>query len=283
MMGRSHEETRALVCANAFACPCRILKPTELASTTSTVTVYLLRSTLATGVLNWVRMRSTVLWPHELWAALWQFHPGAFRQFILGGDPSNVETFWRSMPRRACMEGRQGCERFCVPIALHGDGVAVAAVRGAAAKTADVISWTSLLASGATRYTTYLVWFVFNHLTKKVGFGTTWASFWRRFVESLRALWLGTWPDTNMSGEPDPKAGQWIAGGYFGIIYINRGDLDWMASHFHLANVSSRRPCSLCRCTNLGTVGEQFPWTDVNYPPVWETTCITDEACIMHA
>ena len=128
------------------------------------------------------------------------------------------------------------------------------------------ISWTSLLARGQTRMTTYLVWFSFAHLARKEGFEATWPSFWKKLCLSLQALWAGTWPD---SGEP-------LAGGYYAIVYINRGDLDWMAGHFHLRHPSSNFPCSLCGCSK--NEEEQQPWTDCNTVPSWLASCWTDEA-----
>ena len=42
-----------------------------------------------------------------------------------------------------------------------------------------------------------------------------------------------------------------------------------MAGHFKLAHESSRQPCSLRKCTNLGVGQDEFPCTDVNWPPSW--------------
>ena len=45
-----------------------------------------------------------------------------------------------------------------------------------------------------TRFTTFLIWFAFAHLCKKVGFGCTWAAFYSKLCLSLKALWTGLWP-----------------------------------------------------------------------------------------
>ena len=228
------------------------------------------------GVMAWVRSCVSVLWPHELFSALWTFHPGAFITYVLGGAAANVPNFWRNMPPRAGMRTRRNWQRWCVPLALHGDGVAVANVRGTSSKTIDCLSWSSVLGTGPTRYNTFLIWFAFNHLVKKAGFGATWAVFWRKLSASLRAIWLGVWPAHNMEGEVEERAGQELAGGYWGVVYVNRGDLEWMASHFNFAHATSRHPCSLCQCTNLGGGADVHPWTDCNDPPSWLPTCLTD-------
>ena len=43
---------------------------------------FALQRTMASGLRNWVREKSWVTWPHELWAGLWSFHPGTFLKFI---------------------------------------------------------------------------------------------------------------------------------------------------------------------------------------------------------
>ena len=158
----------------------RILQPTALASMTSTIVVFLVRSTLASGLQRYVRHSSTVLWPHEIFAGLWSFHPGAFFHYILGDAADNVKQFWKAMPPRPGMTTRPNWRTHCIPLGLHGDGVPISAVRGPASKTVEALSWTSLLSNGATKFKVYLIWFVFSHLTKRNGFGTTWASFWRK-------------------------------------------------------------------------------------------------------
>ena len=80
-----------------------------------------------------------------------------------------------------------------------------------------------------------------------------------------------------MDGAPDPRGGQYLAGGFCGILFVVRGDLEWMNKHFALSHPSSRHPCSLCCCSNTGEEDELYPWTDINDPPSWLPTCRTDE------
>ena len=37
-----------------------------------------------------------------------------------------------------------------------------------------------------------------------------------------------------MDGAPDPRGGQYLAGGFCGILFVVRGDLEWMNKHFAL-------------------------------------------------
>ena len=91
---------------------------------------------------------------------------------------------------------------------------------------------------------------------------------------SLWALWYGRWPDETIDGQEDAeRGGTQLAGVYWAVIYVSRGDLEWMHHHFNLAHVGARRPCSLCRCTNTGQ--DTVPWTDVNFPPVWGDHCVS--------
>ena len=242
----------------------RIIKPTGLASITSSVLLFLWRKTMQAGVEGFLKSRQSVLWPHEMFAALWNFNQTAFFKWILGGNQGKVVEWWQTMPTRQGLRARPGWNRWCVPLGLHGDGVAAANVRGSASKTIDVLSWSSLLSSGPTRFTTYLIYFAFTHTVKKTGLAMTWTAFWKKLTLSFRILWSGVWPATTMTGAPEPRAGTPLAGGFYGLLYNNKGDLDWMAGHFKLAHGSSRQPCSLCKCTNLGAGRDEFPWTDVN-------------------
>ena len=242
----------------------------------STIVVFLWRRSMRMREMGFVRTRCTVLWPHEMFAAIYANHRDKFEKYILGGEHRNIEEFWATMPSRDGMVGRPRWRTHCVPLALHGDGVAVANIRGKSNKTVDVLSWTSLLGGGGTRASWFLIWMCFAHLAKKTGLATTWRSFWRQLCRSLRALWAGVFPDVQVDGSPEPRAGRPLAGGYFAVLYCNKGDLEWMASHFGLARTTARQPCALCRCGNTGH--DVHPWTDVNNPPSWEAVCYSDEA-----
>ena len=192
----------------------RIFKPTGLATLTSSWRVSLSNNKKNVLGLFGFNIQDTVtIWPHMLFAGLWKYHRKAFEKYILGGGASVVKDFWNKMPPRPGMSEKQNWQETCVPLALHGDGVAISNIRGKGSKSIDCLSWTSLLSADATNVSTYLIWFCFGHLARKAGFSQTWPAFWKRMCKSLRALWQGTWPDIDMEGNPDPRGGQLLAGG----------------------------------------------------------------------
>ena len=230
------------------------------------------------GWYGFLRTKTQVLWPHELFSAIYNFHPTAFVRFILGGGQEVVRNFWRRMPTRRGLRSRVGWDQWCVPLGLHGDGVAISNIRGAGQKVLDTLSWSSLLSTAPTRYSSYLIYFCFSHIQKKGGFANTWRAFWKKLARSFQILYSGVWPETTLEGAPEPRSGTPLAGGFWGVLYVNKGDLDWMSGHFNLAHSSSRYPCALCGCSNLGSGRDVYPWTDVRDVPTWEETCWTDEA-----
>ena len=257
--------------------PLRILKPTALSSLMSSSRVSMVNKMHAGGLFGFYMTDTTVIWPHVLFAGLWEHHRGAFDKFVLGGGPSEVKKFWATMPPRPGMETKTNWRECFVPLALHGDGISVSNIRGKASKGLDCLSWTSLLSTAATKLSVFLIWFCFIHLAKKEGFSQTWPGFWKKLARSFQALFAGTWPYEDMEGRPDPRGGQLLAGGYCAILYVNRGDLDFMAGHFGFQHTSSSMPCTLCACTNLGPGQDELPWTDCNDPPVWLDSTWTDE------
>ena len=257
----------------------RILKPTGLATLTSSWNVSLVNNKKnALGIFGFQIKSTVTIWPHILFSGLWQYHRKAFEKYILGGGPDVVKDFWAKMPPRPGMTEKNNWREKCVPLGLHGDGVAISNTRGKGAKSIDCLSWTSLLSADPTKMSVYLIWFCFGHLAKKSGFSQTWPAFWRKLCRSLQALWQGVWPDVDMEGNPDPRGGEPLAGGYCGIIYVRRGDLEFMASQFHLRHTSSSKPCCLCECSNYGPGQDLLPWTDCNDPPSWLESRLDDQA-----
>jgi hypothetical protein len=91
--------------------------------------------------------------------------------------------------------------------------------------------------------------------TMKTGFGTL---RWR-----LRWLWKGH-PDKDASGNayppdsPEPrKALEPLAGGFFGVLWVTRGDLEYYALSLGLPHFGSGRPCGECR---RAADNSEYPW-----------------------
>ena len=199
----------------------RILKPNDLECLISTVRVPLFHSKKPTALsyhmthnLCVVATRNVCLvmgepphslcWEHPRWGCLQHWE-------LLEADAKQSRDAEQEV-----------LQKVVHPYCHSWRWVAVSNVRGKSSKQLDCLSWSSVLARGQTRFTTFLIYFCFSHLAKKKGFGCTWPSFWRHLCKSLQALWAGVWPDTTMDGLEHPWAGQPLAGGFFAVVYVTR-------------------------------------------------------------
>ena len=169
---------------------------------------------------------------------------------------------------------RQDYQTLAVPISLHGDGVPITGQGKAWGQSVDAFSWRSILSTGTTLMTNFLIFFIWKFLKCTGGEKDTYEKFWVVLCWSLRALWLGQWPATDWSGEPYPpgsrearRAGQPLAGGYFCTLWCIRADLDFLSSTLGLSSASSRQPCACCRANST-----DLPWTDHRPESAWRAT-----------
>jgi len=153
----------------------------------------------------------------------------------------------------------------CIPIALHGDGVAVSGVQRSWSKTADIISWTSMLGVGSTLLTNFMIiiWYAAKlcdgprNLIPIFMLRLKWSLFW---------LYKGTHPDRDWNGRlythNDPEYVHRLAplaNGYYCVLWGNKGDLEWMNKLHSFPTSGSTRlgPCGLCKSNDTTR-----PWTD---------------------
>ena len=232
---------------------------------------------------EWRLMDTSIIYPHELFASLCEHRPKAWQEIMLGGGEQELSKFWADVGPYPHMVGRPDYRTKCIPLMVHGDGVALVQAGRAGGRGVDVLSWGSIMArKHQTRVTTFLVYLVFSHLTKKTGWAQTWSKVWRHIAWSLQAIFRGLWPDRSPEGlawppgSPEEKvAGTPLAQGYWGTLVACRGDLEWMQKHHHLQSSTSRDPCNLCQCTNTGQ--DAVPWTDCNLAAAWIPTSWQDE------
>ena len=92
--------------------------------------------------------------------------------------------------------------KHCIPIMIHGDGVPVAGLGKAWSKSAEIISWSSLLAHGPTLLTHYVAFFMYKLLMTQAGMRTC----WRILCWSLECLASGVWPHSDHDGIRYPAA-----------------------------------------------------------------------------
>ena len=97
---------------------------------------------------------------------------------------------------------------------------------------------------------------------------STRGAIWRRLCWSLYWLSQGVWPTSDefkrlFSKTYRPKdfarAGKPLAGGYFAILWVLRGDLEYMHETLGLNYFASRSPCFCCEAN---TDDDSMPWTD---------------------
>ena len=145
------------------------------------------------------------LLPHKLFSCLYHSLPSAFQSSVLGGDSGNISTFWKAMKDHPVVLARPelqagGLEKV-VPISLHGDGVAYMQTSRAGAKSLEVLSWTSLLSTGPTRTTCFLIFLLVKSLVKDTGLDQSWQKIWKVIIWSLSALRKGVWPMVDWEGK----------------------------------------------------------------------------------
>ena len=110
----------------------------------------------------------SVVWPHQCIHDLYHNYPNEFTKRVLP-DFSAIKKFWESMDgspflHNHPMVARRGWEDTVVPLSIHGDGVTVTGVGRSWNKSVDVLSWASLLASGATLSIFHLIFIIFDTL-----------------------------------------------------------------------------------------------------------------------
>jgi hypothetical protein len=211
---------------------------------------------------------------------MYEFNKDAFIEKMAGGDLKRIEEFWRAMamhPAYAAnhpIHAKPGHQKWCIPVSLHGDGVAITGISKAWAKSADGISWTSLLQHGPAITSNFLVCLL-NWQFVTDDEDNLWEQFKKRLAWSFYWLFQGVWPDRDECGNKYPcdsvdgrRAGSPLAGGYYGCLWVIRGDLEYMTKAWGFPSATGVKRCALCRAdTRL------VPWTDVRPEAAWRATC----------
>ena len=219
-------------------------------------------------------VETLVLLPHEVFACLYEHHQEAFMERLLGGSTENIARFWSEMKShpgfaRHPLKDRQDHATKCVPLSIHGDGVAVSGVGRSWGKSVDVYSWNSMLGRDSTLVTNFLSWMMFWKLRAPVQGMDAFDKLSKLFCWSLYWLFIGVWPKRDVSGRPitNEKAGRPLAGGFYAAVWSIRADLEHMAKCFGFPYPASTSPCGLCRA-NLSDI----PWTDGRLEAKWRET-----------
>lgn len=219
------------------------------------------------------RTLQPMMLPHLVFASIYQHHPTEFIRRICGGDAKNISDFWAAMQNHPSypnhpIKARPNFHSHCVPLALHGDATPVAGIGRSWGKSLDIYSWTSLLNTQGTSVADghFVIFMWFTKLLVKAGGMSLSDTFARKLRWSLYWLSLGVWPrrdefdkEFDQGTDEARKAGLPLAGGFFAILWVVRGDLDELAKGFGLEHYGSRHPCCKCRADLY-----DVPWTEAH-------------------
>ena len=212
------------------------------------------------GVAKVVRQKQyPILLPHVLFNHYYSTNRARFDELFLGNCKSDddLESFWNTLRERndPRLKGHPMCRkagwmRKTIPFSFHGDGVPVLQVGKSGSKSVDVYSLQSLLnTTGSSDFSKILITMVF---TANRADGTE-TEIWRVLLWSLHWMAMGKWPqvDWNFKEWPQdsPEAqlvGRPLAGGYCGVLYTIKADLDFLAKVLKLRHYNAHEPCELC-------------------------------------
>lgn len=200
----------------------------------------------------------------------------AFRRRIVD-NKTTLRNFWAAMAETPIMAGnplreRAGYEEWCVPLAMHGDGTPVTGMGKTWCKMVDIYSWSSLLGVGSTIETNFYIWSVFQRSISTLFNRCTMSRFWKILSWSFYHLYIGEWPRADPDGRVYTAgvlarlAGTSLAGGYCGVLWVVKGDLDYLFKNLKLPNYMSANPCAFCTCTNDDA---NVPWKDLRVTADW--------------
>ena len=196
---------------------------------------------------------------HRMMAYMWEHWQSEFQLRLVGEDGA-VEAFWNNIspqdPRWATwhpfLQKRAGYKQKCLPLALHGDGVPVFRK-----KSLNVVSVNSLLGTGSSLDTKLLLasyWDALRNRSPALPQEDTEQVLWDYIVWDLKAVWEGVHPASDPHGNPWPVGSQEaqfalqpLCGGFLGIPWLFRADLDYVAKVLGLGHWGREHPCIFCK------------------------------------
>ena len=194
--------------------------------------------TCRTPVFGTFRMHDfSMLLPHEWFSAMHQHYPEYFRQHVVRSR-DDLREFWSQCGehpalRENVVKTTVDYNSLVVPLSLHGDGVPVKGVGKSWSESMNVYSWASVVAdTGTTAQNNFLMFGIFSHLVSSWRQRFTMLRFWKLLVWSLTALYEGVWPTVDMEGVAinSIEVGKPLAGGYRAILFLLKGDLEYLSN-----------------------------------------------------
>ena len=230
------------------------------------------------SVFGYMYKPTSMLLPHELFAAMFKSYPAMFKQCVYPGRDTCMR-FWNSV--KGGLHFRNHPVRYaqdlgkCIPLRFHGDGTPSCGIGKSWAKLVDVFSVSSMLVYGSSLLYNFMIWLVHQSLICTKPGHHTMNAFWKRFAWSCEALAAGKWPTHDCNGTPirSALAGKSLMGGLCCYIWACIGDLDYWVKTLELPNSNSNEPCALCpaNCTT-------HPWWDFRASASWAACVYTASA-----
>ena len=260
---------------NCHADLSRHLAPPKLSSSLTLIDVWMKK-----GPFCRHQVSHPILLPHEVFAAIFEHYPDVFHNSLCGGTKNPTAKFWSSMDGHPQyvdhpVKLRDNHHDKCIPITLHADGVPIAGVGKSWSKSVDCYSWTSLLSTGSTVETQFLIYIMYSSLRIKEDGKDMYAAFHKKLAWSLYWLFVGKWPtrDENNNELHYTNKGTPLAGGYYATLWGVRGDLEFMYKHFNFPWFNSANPCGICKANT-----SDRPWTDIRSTAAWKASVFTNSA-----
>ena len=227
----------------------RLVNPTQITESISNHQVVLL-----SAKKNAVEVETSLVLPHELFAALWTDHKEKFAEVL---NPDKCLQFWEAMEGCPAYTSRPWIaehKAHTIPLGIFGDAVAYVRVKASGSRSMEGLAWHSLLSKEVTKSSMFLIGALPKHVVKRDGFAASWTRLWRILAWSLTALLEGNWPAVDYRGHefepsslPHARAGKELAGGWRAAVWAIQGDLEWFQQQYGLNNPNSNAPCCLCR------------------------------------
>jgi len=218
-----------------------------------------------------VNIDHPIIVAHELLGDIYEHYPREFQDRILGSaDGSSLRAFWAGMrdddPRvvRHELRKRPGWRDWCIPCAMHEDGVPFKKALPAA--SLNVSQWSSLLGFGSSTWDTRFLW---DALASGVDSCDTQPHRWKVKIwdwewmlsgrYSTKDPWDNPWPKGSLRAR---RAGKCFAGGYFAALVQLRNDIKHGVEHYGLHHFQSELMCSWCPANRTHCVPYVFCYFD---------------------
>ena len=247
---------------------------------------------------------------HALHSAAAWFHylherkPLWFSKRFLGcedgfGNPGrHLSRLWRSIPdadprkrhlartmlERPDIVNEAELWKRAVPLVIHGDGVPVGK------QSLSVVSWGGFLCSGMSTLDTKML--LSGVLSRARCPGTS-AAVWSAMLWDLTTLRAGSFPHRDWEGRAFTKGlhyerrGSAVAGGLLGVIWVVKGDMEWLQNELKLEGASCVHICPWCLANTIESEEDEWasvvnvaprPWNDIGENAAWRRTVWADPA-----